>query len=162
MKKAWLILLGGLLAGIAGYACVFLAGTAGQRAVNRSGEAELAWLRGEYHLSDAEFGRVRKLHEEYRPTCAEMCRKIAEKNNQLKALMAGTNAMTPEIRQAFADAALLRARCEANMLAHFYAVAKTMPTNEGRRYLAWVEQETLAPRGMMMPEAASPEPHVHP
>jgi uncharacterized membrane protein len=149
MKKPWFIILGGLLAGVAAYVCIYLAGTAEARALGRSQEPVLAWLQREYHLSDEQYARIRDLHEAYRPTCAEMCRKIAEKNAEVERLLAATNAITPEIKGALAEAAQLRAQCQANMLAHFYAVARTMPPDQGRRYLAWVRQETLAPAQMM-------------
>jgi uncharacterized membrane protein len=149
MKKPWFIILGGLLAGIAAYVCIYLAGTSEARAVSRSETPALAWLQREYHLSDEQYARVRDLHEAYRPTCAEMCRKIAEKNARIERLLAATNVMTPEIKTALGEAAQLRAQCQANMLAHFYAVARTMPPAQGQRYLAWVRQETLAPAQMM-------------
>ena len=47
--------------------------------------------------------RIRDLHEAYRPTCAEMCRKIAEKNTQIERLLAATNVMTPDLLAAIAQ-----------------------------------------------------------
>jgi Spy/CpxP family protein refolding chaperone len=149
MKKPWFIMLGGLLAGVAAYAFIYLTGTAEARAVSRSKEPVLAWLQREYHLSDEQYARIRDLHEAYRPKCAEMCRKIAEKNAEVERLLAATNVITPEIKAVLSEAAQLRAQCQANMLAHFYAVARTMPPAQGQRYLTWVRQETLAPAQMM-------------
>ena len=63
-------------------------------------------------------------------------------------------AVTPEIKQALAEAARLRAECETAMLQHFYEVSRTMPSEQGKRYLAWVQQETLLP-GRMVPTSPS-------
>ena len=42
-----------------------------------------------------------------------------------------------------AERAKMRADCEAEMLEHFLEVSRTMPPEQGRRYLAWVEQQTF-------------------
>jgi hypothetical protein len=78
----------------------------------------------------------------------EMCRKIDEKNAELQTLLAATNTITPEIKQTLNEAAQLRVECQQAMLAHFYEVAQVMPPEQGRRYLAWVRQETLMPQPM--------------
>lgn len=158
MKRTWFIVLGGLLLALAAYACVYLAGTSAERALAGSDKPALAWLQQEYHLNDAQFARVCELHDAYRPTCMEMCRKIDAKNAQLQKLLAATNVITPEIKQALAETAEIRAECEAAMLEHFYKVAQTMPPEQGKRYLEWVQQETLKPTRMMPgdSQAASP------
>ena len=161
MKNPWLILLAGFGAGLAAYACVYVAGTAEVRAMSGSPTPVLAWLQREYHLSDSQFAHVQQLHDAYIPTCAEMCGKIAQKNAEIAKLLAATNVVTPEIKVALAESAQLRAQCQANMLAHFYAVAATMPPEQARRYLSWVQQETLAPAQMMPsrpPGSDSPSP----
>ena len=153
MKRSWLIILGGLvLAGVA-YACIYHHAMALQRSVERSAWPELAWLQQEFQLTDAQFTRVMELHIAYAPKCREMCRVVDAKNSQLQKLLAATNAVTPEIKQAVAEAAGIRAECETAMFDHFYRVAQTMPPEQGRRYLEWVQQETLKP-GKMMPGGA--------
>lgn len=158
MKRTLSIVLGGLLLAVAAYACVYLAGTSSERALARSDKPALAWMQQEYHLNDAQFARLCELHDAYRPTCMEMCRKIDAKNAQLQKLLAVTNVITPEIKQALAEAAQIRAECEAAMLDHFYKVAQTMPPEQGKRYLEWVQLETLKPARMMPgdSQAASP------
>lgn len=149
MKRPWLIILGGLiLAGVA-YACVYLNATAVQRAVAKSPRPELAWLQQEFKLTDTQLARVMELHNAYAPKCDEMCRAIDAKNAQLQKLLTATNVVTPEIKQAIAEAAEIRAECETAMLDHFYKVAQTMPPEQGRRYLEWVQQDTLKPSKMM-------------
>ena len=154
MKRPWLILGGGLIIGVAAYACVFLSGTARDRTMGQSDPSGLSWLRQEYHLTDEQFTKIEELHSAYLPTCVEMCRRIGETNARLQTLLAATNVVTPEIRQALADTARLRAECQGNMLAHFYAVARVMPPEQGRRYLMWVQRETLTP-GPMIPAQPS-------
>ena len=36
----------------------------------------------------------------------------------------------------------MRADCQAAMLNHFFAVSRTMPADQGKRYLAWVLTQT--------------------
>src|ERR1039458_7466301 len=46
-------------------------------------------------------------------------------------------------RQKLAEVAALRAKCQANMLEHFYEVSQAMPPEQGRRYLAEMQCLTL-------------------
>lgn len=155
MRRSWLIILGGLvLAGVA-YACVYLRATAVQRSIERSARPELAWLQQEFQLTDAQLARVMELHNAYAPKCDAMCRAIDAKNAQIQKLLAATNVVTPEIKQVMAEAGEIRAECETAMLDHFYKVAQTMPPEQGRRYLEWVQKETLKPSKMMPGRAQS-------
>jgi hypothetical protein len=156
MKRAWFIAIGGLFVAFAAYACVFLAGTSAQRAVANSDKPALAWLQQEYQLNDAQFARLCEVHDAYRPKCMEMCRMIDAKNAEIETLLAATNVITPEIRKALVEAAEIRAECQANMLEHFYSVAQTMPPEQGKRYLAWVRQETMKSAQMMPGEPQTP------
>jgi len=36
----------------------------------------------------------------------------------------------------------MRADCQAEMLKHFFEVSRTMPAEQGKRYLAWVQAQT--------------------
>src|SRR5882672_8988953 len=150
MKRTWLILLGGIAAGCVAYAGIYLRTTSAQRSMEQSTRPELAWLKHEYHLSDAQFAQVVQLHDAYKPKCAEMCRRIDDQNARVQKLLAATNTVTPEIKQALAQAAQLRAECESAMMQHFYEVSQAMPSDQGKRYLAWVQSETLLP-GQMIP-----------
>jgi hypothetical protein len=150
MKKGMLILALGLALAAAAYGCVYFFGTSSARNLEQTNEPELAWLKEEFHLSDSEFKRVSELHAAYLPQCAEMCRQVEAQNQRLKELLAATNQMTSEIESAIAESAQLRGECQRNMLRHFYEVSRTMPPEEGRRYLAWVRERTFLPgEGMM-------------
>jgi hypothetical protein len=118
--------------------------------MERSSRPELAWLKTEYHLSDAQFAEVTRLHDAYRPKCTELCRRIDEQNTKVQRLLDSTNTVTPEIKEALAESARLRSECESAMLQHFFEVSRAMPPEQGKRYLAWVQSETLLP-GQMVP-----------
>lgn len=105
---------------------------------------DLEWLRREFHLSDAELARVRRLHEGYLPKCHSLCERIAAKKRELAAAFAAsTNAVTPAIETKLNEVATLRAQCQAQMLEHFYEVSQAMPPAQGRRYLAEMQRLTL-------------------
>ena len=145
MKRTILILVLGLaLAGVA-YCGFYFLGSASQRDLMESPAPELTWLKKEFNLSDAEFKRVSQLHAAYRPQCEERCRRIAAKNAELKALLGQTNALTGEIEKKLAEASELRLECQKAMLKHFIEVSQTMPPEQGKRYLAWVEERTFVP-----------------
>jgi uncharacterized membrane protein len=148
MKRAWLIVVAGLVLALAAYAGIYFTRTAENRSIEKSSQPMLSWLQDEYHLSDEQFARVRELYTAYQPKCVEMCRKIDDQNAAVKRLLASTNSITPEIKDALAKAAQLRVECQTAMFAHFYEVAQAMPPAEGKRYLAWVQQETLMPAQM--------------
>ncbi|MFO1511993.1 MAG: periplasmic heavy metal sensor [Verrucomicrobiota bacterium] len=149
MKRPWLIILGGLALAVCAYLCIYFGKTAAERSVERSDRPELAWLQMEFHLTDAQLARVMELHNAYAPKCDEMCRAIDAKNAEIQRLLSATNVITPEIKQALAQAAEIRAECETSMLDHFYKVAQTMPAEQGKRYLDWVQSQTLKPSKMM-------------
>ncbi len=143
MKRAWIIIFAGLALAGGAYWGTYSAATASSHAMVNTNRPELAWLKSEFHLSDAEFARISAMHEEYLSGCAERCQLIDQKNAYLKQLLARTNAITPEIEKVLAEAALLRAECYKKMLAHFYQVSRTMPPEQGKRYLAWVQEKTI-------------------
>jgi hypothetical protein len=122
--------------------------------MEQSSHPEVAWLKDEYHLTDAQFAEVAKLHDGYRPKCAEMCRRIDEQNVKVQQLLAATNVVTPEIKEALAEAARLRAECQTAMLQHYYDTSRQMPVRQAERYLAWVQHETLTPSQMLPTKGA--------
>src|SRR5260370_42709141 len=118
------------------YGCVSFAGMSPTRSGEQSSRPDLAWLKDEFNWNDAEFKRVCELHAAYLPQCREMCRKIDAQNQRLFELVAATNQMTAEIEAAIVESSRLRVQCQRNMLEHFYAVSRTMPTEQGRRAFA--------------------------
>ena len=143
MKRSLLIFMAGLVVAAAAYFGLYYGSTANSRKLQNTDAPELAWLKEEFHLSDADFARVCRLHESYLAGCAERCRQIDEKNARLKQLLASTNRVTPEIERTLQEAAQLRAECQRKMLEEFYEVSRSMPPEQGRRYLAWVQGQTV-------------------
>ena len=152
MKKGVLILVFGFVAAVLAYGCIYFTCTSSARSLQQSNKPELAWLKEEFKLSDTEFKRVAELHAAYLPQCAEMCRQIDAQNQRLKELLVATNQITPEIEAAISESSRLRAECQRNMLNHFYDVSRTMPQEQGRRYLSWVQERTFLSNDGMMRE----------
>ena len=145
MKKGVLILVFGLIAAAAAYGCIYFVCTASARSLQRSDKPELAWLKEEFNLNDAEFKRVSDLHEAYLPQCREMCIQIDAQNTKLQKLLAGATDLSPEIERELVESSRLRTECQTMMLRHFFQVSQTMPPEQGRRYLSWVEAKAFLP-----------------
>jgi len=161
MKRGAIIFCLGLILGALGFAGVYYLGTASYRSILHDPQPELAWLKTEFKLSAAEFARISRLHDEYRPRCEVRCRLIAQQNQKLRELFAHATSMTSEIQDVLAARAATRAECEAEMMKHFMEVSRTMPPAQGRRYLAWVEQQTfLHGQAMEQQHQHSGNPHV--
>ena len=162
MKRPWLILLGGLTVAVLAYCSAFYYGSASSRRMACSKTPELVWLQNEFHIPATEFERISKLHESYLADCAERCRRIDAKTDELKTLLAVTNKVTPEIERAVQEAAQLRAACHKKMLEHFYAVRQAMPREQGQRYFSWVVGRTFGSQhdSMMLDSRADHEHHT--
>jgi hypothetical protein len=143
MRRSLLILIAILLGSAAITGASYLLGRQiCARQLLGSGD-DLAWLRREFRLGDAEMQRIRQLHEGYLPKCRENCARIADKKKELQTALDNAQGMTPEAQQKLAEVAALRAQCQANMLGHFYEVSRAMPPEQGRRYLAEMQRLTL-------------------
>ena len=150
LRRAARILVIGLVLAFLAYFGGYYAGTAKHRAMLQSDTPELAWLKEEFNLGDAEFKRIAELHNAYKPGCMDRCRRIEQKNEELKELLAQATSVTPEIERKLTEAAALRVECQKAMLNHFMAVSKAMPPAQGKRYLAWIEQQTVMPEHGMV------------
>ncbi len=161
MKRTGLIFIAGLVVALVAYFGFYYLSTARYRSLEQGQRPELAWLKDEFHLGDAEFKRICRMHEAYLAGCAERCRRIDQTNAELKRLLAGTNTVTPEIASVLREAAQLRAECQEKMLQHFYEVSRTMPPAQGKRYLEWVQEQTIlsdSHRGMQPHGSDAPMP----
>jgi hypothetical protein len=143
MRRTLLILIAGLLLAVGGFCAIYFAKVSSKPRLPANTAPELAWLKTEFKLGDAEFNRIAALHSAYYPECQEMCRRIAQKNTELKTLLSKATTVTPEIEKALAEAAQMRAHCQKLMLNHFYEVAQAMPAPQRDRYLSWVQDHTL-------------------
>jgi hypothetical protein len=143
MKRALLIIAVGLFVALAAFCAVFYSGTASHREMIAIPAPELGWLKKEFNLGQGEFERISRLHAAYQPHCREMCRRIDEQNEKVRALVAKATGVTPEIEKALAESARLRMECQTIMLKHFFEVSQQMPAEQGRRYLDWVQERTF-------------------
>lgn len=143
MKRSPLILLLALAAGTAVFAASYL--LAQRIYAKQAGQSadDLDWLRQEFRLSDVEMARVRRLHEGYLPKCAEMCRQIAAKKNELEVALTGATNVTTVAEGKLSELAALRAECQTQMLRHFVEVSQAMPPGQGQRYFAEMRRITL-------------------
>lgn len=161
MNRSLVILLGALALG-----AVIFAGSyfAAQRAtvmccVNPADD--LSWLRTEFHLNNAEMARIRQLHNGYQPQCRETCAKIAAEKSELATLLGGSTNVTAEAQAKLDEIAELRAQCQAQMLRHFIAVSRMMPSEEGKRYLAEMKRLTLGFHEEIEQSMSHPTGHEH-
>lgn len=162
MNQSSRVMLVGLAAALVAFAAVHFVGTASSRELLRHPQPELAWLKQEFHLSDAEFARISEMHKAYLPKCAARCRFIAQETAKLDELLACASSVTPEIEEVIARRARMRSECESEMLKHFIAVSHTMPAEQGRRYLAWVREQTaFSGQGMEKQHDTHESAHHH-
>jgi len=132
----------------------------------RSSQPELAWLKDEFNLGDSEFRQIARLHAGYLPQCMERCRHIDELNDKLANILATAEEVTPEVESLMKERARMRATCQIEMLRHFFEVSRTMPPEQGRRYLAWVTENTALreeamPHGGESTDNATEPAHHH-
>ena len=124
---------------------------------------DLAWLRLEFRLNDADLARVRQLHEGYLPKCREFCERIEARKRELQAVLAAGTNPPAALEQKLVEVGTLRAQCQAAMLQHFREVSQVMPPEQGRRYLAEMQRLTLGfheeIEHTMSPGAPSPHGH---
>ena len=96
---------------------------------------ELEWVKREFQLNDEQFAKVRELHIGYRPKCEEMCRRISEARDKLKATVQTHDTMSPVLGKAISDHARVKGECQRSMLMHLYETAAVLDDEQGRRYL---------------------------
>jgi len=161
MKRFWVILVLGAMLGVAAYATVYAIRTNTHRQLGTTAGEELAWLQREFKLSEDEFETVKRLHEAYKPVCAEMCRRIDAKSEALADLLGRSDRVTPEVDRTVGEVATLTKECRVKMLEHFFEVSRAMPPEQGRRYLLWMQQQTLTPAHPSMTVQNSQPAHGH-
>lgn len=139
------ILLGSIVAGYGAYLLCTFVGTAEMRSAASDSESGLVWLRKEFHLSDAQFERIKTLQSVYASKCDLMCQRIMNANAALDAAISRNKQVTPEIQQAITDVARVQRECQEGMLAHIYEVSEQMDPDQGERYLQMMKHKVLQP-----------------
>jgi hypothetical protein len=124
--------------------CTFF-GTTDLRYVSSNRDAELVWLRREFHLTDEQFQRIQALHTAYAGKCDLMCQRIMNANAVLGAAISRNRRVTPEIQQAMGEVAEVQRECRQSMLAHIYEVSEHMDPSSAEQYLQMMKQRIIQP-----------------
>ncbi len=127
------------------YCIYFYCATLPVQAMLTQPDGQMEWLRREFKLTDAEFTKIKQLHEAYRPGCDQMCLRIAETNGEANALISKSKTMTPEIAMALKKCAALQNECHQALLTHVYAVGAEMTSPEARRYVDMMTARIVQP-----------------
>lgn len=145
MRKGALPLILAVLGSALAYCIYFYCATQPVQAMLTQPDGQLEWLRREFKLNDAQFTKVKQLHEAYRPGCDQMCLRIAEANGEANALIASSKTMTPEIEAALKKCTALQNDCRQALLTHVYAVGAEMSPAEARRYIDMMTARIVQP-----------------
>ena len=151
MRRGLVILFLGLATALVGYELFYHAASIPSRRLLQSPRPELAWLKQEYHLNAVQFYRVRRLHKIYQRDCRTPCQLNRRESEQLKALLAHSRAVTPEITHLLKERAKTRTQCETLMLRHLVEISRCMTPAEGRRYLIWTSKACLNTKSRLSP-----------
>jgi hypothetical protein len=159
MKRPLFILLGAFVLGAAIFAGAYFTCQYNCLARRNQSADDLAWLRLEFHLSDAEMAHIRTLHEGYLPQCAAMCARIAAKKQELESAQTSPTNTAAGARAGLQELARLRAQCRAQMIQYFARVSQAMPPEQGRRYLAEMQQLASVTQEQMEQSMSGHAPH---
>ncbi len=134
-----------MVASLAAYCIYYQCATRSAQAMLTQPDGQMEWLRREFKLTDAQFTKVKQLHEVYRPGCDQMCQRIAAANSEADALISTSQGVTPEIDAALKKCAALQNECRQALLAHVYAVSAEMNPGEGQRYTRMMTARIVQP-----------------
>jgi hypothetical protein len=143
MNRSLVIVLGALALGAALFIGSFAAGQRLCRVCTAQPPGSLNWLQKEYHLNNDQMIRIQKLHEDYLTQCAAMCQTIDGKKQEVEAALNNSTNVNPVAAQKIEDLAACRAHCQSQMLQYFISVSQIMSPDQGHRYLAEMEKNTL-------------------
>ena len=101
-----------------------------------SSDLGLLWLKSEYQLDDATFGKVSALHASYYRECEQRCHLLETVDNQLLKDAVLAKDLVPTVEAELAKEDALCHDCRQAMLKHLYAVAHVMPAEAGKRFIA--------------------------
>jgi hypothetical protein len=102
----------------------------------RRTEDSWVWLRREFHLNDSQLARIRALHADYQPICADHCSRIQAARDRIARLEAEGRRGTPDYIAALDAWESVKQECSRATLMHLERVAAAMSPDDGRRYLA--------------------------
>ena len=118
------------------FATYRLAGDPGVRAAVEKRDA-MEWLRTDFQLTDAQFAKIKQLHESYSILCEKHCVDIMDAGRARDDLRK-TSAHAAALAAANKRVEELRVVCETAISAHVRQCAAEMSPEAGQRYLALV------------------------
>ncbi|MDD5260910.1 MAG: periplasmic heavy metal sensor [Methylacidiphilales bacterium] len=150
-RKTGLVLLVVLLA-VAGYVAAYFLRVQGACPYGHDDPSGLAWMRKEFHVTDAQFGKIAALHKAYKPLCDERCRRARDAELELQQFIDANTGLTPELTAAFDRSCQVREECRRGMMEHIYAVSREMEPSQGRRFVEIMSRHMLfSTPGAQMP-----------
>jgi hypothetical protein len=145
MKRLAAILLLGLIAACVSFGVCYRLALAPTVEIASKSDAELEWLRSEFHLDATQFAAIQKLHHDHAPRCEQMYRRIRSVYERADHLMEASHQVTPELDQALKECSHLDDECRRESLRHAFAVAAHMSPKEGDRYLRLMRARIMEP-----------------
>lgn len=161
MKRGLWIVAAALLAGILGFILAQQKYCWGVNppTASRDGHTqlpELEWLHRELKLTDQQFAKVSELHLSYRPTCEALCMRVMALHHKVKTLVDAGTQVSPELKVALEEHAMLHVECQTAMLTHLYRTAECMSPEQGKQYL-----NAMLPQVIEMAMEPESTPHRH-
>lgn len=143
MFRSLIIVLGAVALGAGLFMGSFAASQRVCRACVAGPPGNLHWLQSEYRLSNEQMQRIQQLHNNYLSQCDGMCRMIMAKQQEVATALNNATNINPVAQHKLDDLAACRIQCQSQMLQYFINVSRVMPPDQGQRYLAEMERETL-------------------
>jgi hypothetical protein len=98
----------------------------------------MEWLRADFNLSDAQFAKIKQLHDSYSVVCEKHCQDIMDAAQARDALKSTPSADPKAVAAAEKRVEELRQICETAIAAHVRQCAAEMSAPARERYLALV------------------------
>lgn len=143
MKKWFIFLAVALIAGGVAFTLMRSHKVAERQALMRDCLPELAWVRTDLKLTDAQLAQVSSLHTAYLPQCMEMCRKISAARSKVTWAANHSSQVGAELETAIREHAETQAQCQQAMLRHLYETAALLNKDQSARFL-----ETMIPEAL--------------
>lgn len=147
-----------LVAAAVGFTAFHTVGDAQVKAALEQRDA-MAWLRTEFALTDAQYERIKTLHDHYSLECADHCRAIQEAEQARDALKAA-RADASRLAEAERTVQHLELVCETAIASHVRRCAAEMSPASAERYLALVLPK-IADFDHRAPPDVGVNPHRH-
>ena len=145
MKRNFALILAALLTGLLVYGVLFRTATREPHTLLQSSDGEMEWLRREFKLDAAQFGRIKVLHDNYDPVCMQLCARVSEANARLQQAVQGNPTFSAEVTDALHGSVAVQEECRTAMLGHLYAVSREMNPDQGARYLQMMLPHVIQP-----------------